>query len=48
MIGLSELIIPVIILILIITFGKKTFLNFYKDMKGIKKDMEKIDKEFKN
>jgi Sec-independent protein translocase protein TatA len=47
MIGFSELIIPAIIILLVIVFGKKTFLNFYRDMRGIKKEMKEIDKELK-
>lgn len=48
MIGLSELLIPGIIFLLIVLFGTKSFLKFYRDVKGVRKEMKDIDKEFED
>jgi Sec-independent protein translocase protein TatA len=47
MIGLSELIIPGIILLLILIFGPKTFTNAYRKWKSVREEIKDIDKDFK-
>lgn len=48
MIGLSELIIPGIILLVILIFGPKAFIDSYKKWKSAREEMKQIDKEFKD
>ena len=45
MLGMREIIIGVVLLIIASLFGKNWFLKMYRDIRGIKKDMHKIDKE---
>lgn len=47
MIGLSELLIPGLVLLAILIFGPKTFTEAYKKWKRVREDMKDIDKEFK-
>lgn len=46
MIGLSELIIPLVIFLVVLIFGPKTISNAYRKWKGVKKDISEIDNEF--
>ncbi|GBE19320.1 hypothetical protein BMS3Abin17_00043 [archaeon BMS3Abin17] len=48
MIGFQELIIPGIILLLIIIFGRKAFKKLLRDLFSAKKDYEEIKEEFKD